>query len=330
MHKINIAGRGIFIIREYLPSDMSRVLALWKIAFGKEMSPLLWQWKYHDNPLGWRILLCVNEANQPVVMYGGIPYRAGWCGSTVEMIHLTDIMSHPDYRKTGLFVETGRAFFNRFTTPRRCPLLYGFPGRYHFDIGRKYLIYDQISPGIVYLRAALPRLTGMASKHGGTIIPVSADDQALDNLWVSVKNSYPISIQRDATFALWRYGNHPMNRYELWGYRPEHEDVMRACLVLKVEANRAVIVDWMMPDSRTILENVLGCLAQNLSSRGIADLETWLPDNHFISRHIRTLGFESLPEPIGIIPTARIFSPSMSFESLCENMYYTMADGDLF
>jgi len=66
-----------------------------------------------------------------------------------------------------------------------------------------------------------------------------------------------------------------------------------------------------------------------LSVRGVEQLETWLPGGHFLYQYAMLCGFESFLEPMGIIPTARIFHPSITFEWLCEHMYYNMADGDL-
>jgi hypothetical protein len=37
-----------------------------------------------------------------------------------------------------------------------------------------------------------------------------------------------------------------------------------------------------------------------------------------------------LPEPLGIIPTGRVFLSSLSFDWASKNIYYSMADGDLF
>jgi hypothetical protein len=329
MREITLPNRSTFIIREYRVEDMFRVLALWKVAFGKEMSVPLWQWKYHDNPFGYRMMLCVNEADEPVVTYGGVPYQANWNGKTIEIIHLMDIMSHPDYRKTGLFINTIEAFIDRFTGPDRSVLLYGFPSQYHFDIGQKYMAYKKILPGVAYLRAMLSCLIGHVPEPEGSMERILEADDTLDSLWETVKPDYPFSLQRDSLFIHWRYDKHPIHGYELWGYRSKLQDSMLAYVVLKVDSGKAAIVDLLTPDSQVVVGNVLGKLAQMLSVRGVEQLETWLPGGHFLSQYAMLCGFANLPEPMGIVPTARIFHPSITFEWLYEHMYYTMADGDL-
>lgn len=329
MSEIVLPHRGTFVIREYRAEDMFRVLALWKIAFGKDMPVDVWQWKYHVNPFGCRMMICLNEADKPVVMYGGIPYRANWNGKKAEIIHLMDIMTHPDYRKTGLFVKTVEAFIERFTGLDRAIILYGFPGKYHFDIGQKYLAYREILPGITYLRKTFSCPDNDMPEPEGNIERISGADDILDEPWETVKLDYPFSIQRNSMFARWRYNLNPTHDYEIWVYRSGIQDTVLAYVVLIVESRKAVMVDLIAPDSPVVVRNIMGKTVQMLSARGVEQLETWLPGGHFLCRYAMSYGFEIFPEPIGIVPTARIFIPSMKFEWLREHMYYTMADGDM-
>jgi len=42
------------------------------------------------------------------------------------------------------------------------------------------------------------------------------------------------------------------------------------------------------------------------------------------------VGFQAIPEPIGIIPTGRSFSSGLDWTWASNNFFYTMGDGDLF
>ena len=114
-----------FRIRQYREEDESAVLSLWRTVFGKDISIDYWRWKYLANPYGNRILLCVKQTGEVVVLYGGIPYRSRLATSSVEIIHLSDIMSHPDIRKTGLFIKTVEAFIPYFSGPEKAVFFYG-------------------------------------------------------------------------------------------------------------------------------------------------------------------------------------------------------------
>ncbi|MBI5591129.1 MAG: GNAT family N-acetyltransferase [Deltaproteobacteria bacterium] len=329
MEKITLTGRGTFVIRPYQPEDEGRVLSLWKTAFQKEMPEPLWRWKYSENPFGYRILLCVNEAGDPVVMYGGIPYQANWKGQHVEITNLMDIMSHPDYRKTGLFIQTGNAFFDTFCGPDKSVLLYGFPGKYHFEIGQKYMAYLKLKTDVVYLRAETAHLAPSITQSPGYLELVRDIDESFDRLWEICKGSYPLAIIRNAAFIRWRYGNHPLKRYEIWRYQAGQQGAMDAYVVLSIADGKAVLSDILAPPSGFNLSNVFGLLGKMLSDRDISTLETWLPGGHVMMHAALSSGFNVYPEPTGIIPTIRIFDPSLAFEWACDHLYYSMADGDL-
>jgi len=329
MEKITLMGRGIFVIRPYQPEDEGRVLSLWKTAFQKEMPESLWRWKYRENPFGYRILLCVNDAGDPVVMYGGIPYQANWKGKRVEITNLMDIMSHPDYRKTGLFIQTGNAFFDTFGGPDRSVLLYGFPGKLHFEIGQKYMVYRKLTADVAYLSVEPAHLIPSITQSPGYLEPAGDVDDSFDRLWESCKGSYPLAIIRNAAFLRWRYGNHPLKRYEIWKYRTTQQGAMDAYAVLSIADGKASLSDILAPPSGICLSNVFGLLGKMLDERGINVLETWLPRGHFMTHAALSSGFNPYPEPTGIIPTIRIFDPLLTFEWGCDHMYYSMADGDL-
>jgi len=328
MEKITVKNLGTFEIRPYLPEDERQVLSLWKTAFHKEMPEPLWHWKYTRNPFGCRILLCVNEAGEPVVLYGGIPYVTHCKGRTVEMTQLMDIMSHPEYRKTGLFIQTGNAFFDTFTGQGKSVLLYGFPGKYHFDIGQKYLSYIKIPADVAYLKGDTAHLASSAVRSPGRLEAVHQIDNTFDRLWENCKGDYPLSIIRNAAFLQWRFGDHPFHRYEIWAYQTTGKEP-QGYAVLAVTGSKAALVDMLAPVAGMDESGFWGLLGKMLAGRGITVLETWLPGEHAMVRSALASGFVSGPEPIGIIPTIRIFDPDLSFEWACDRLYYTMADGDL-
>jgi len=74
----------------------------------------------------------------------------------------------------------------------------------------------------------------------------------------------------------------------------------------------------------------LARLGAQFAERGIEKVETWLPGNHFLTKAAISAGFRPSEEPLGIILTGRSFHPSLSLDWASENLYYSMADGDLF
>ena len=327
MEKLIEIEAGKFIIRPYRDEDEEGVHKLWKAAFGKEMSSSLWHWKYLKNPYNRQMLLCVSETGQMVVSYTGIPYRTNLQGKTVEMTQLMDIMSHPEYRKTGLFIKTAHAFFEIFG--KDILFVYGFPGKYHLDIGEKYLGYKALTKSVSYLSAQIDVLASRKAESG-RIERIMDIDASFDRLWEKCQDNYPFSIIRNSDFVRWRFLNHPMKKYEIFGYRKDSDNGLSAYAVFSVEEEKARIADILAPFPEDLVGDFMNQTACELKGRGIERIETWLPENHFITKTLTSAGFINSPEPLGIFPTVRNFEKAPLLEWTSEHLFYTMADADLF
>ncbi|MBW1781813.1 MAG: GNAT family N-acetyltransferase [Deltaproteobacteria bacterium] len=322
--------QGAFVVRPYRPEDESGVLSLWKAAFEKEMPPALWRWKYLENPYKVQVAVCISEKGVIRVVYGGIPYRANWKGKTVSVTHLADIMSHPDCRGTGLFVRTGAAFFDLFAGPQATVFYYGFPGEYHFNIGKRYLEYTALEPKVSFLTGRTKDVAQNMVRFGGRVDTIMHMDDLLDDVWKRCCADYPFALIRDSAFLRWRFSEHPLRRYEIWGYRPYIQRGWKAYAVFALEGEKARMVDILGPRSERTMRDFLARLGARFVKRGIKTIETWLPGNHFLADAAGSVGFSPSQEPLGIIPTGRSFHPSLSLKWASTNIYYSMADGDLF
>ena len=330
MEKQTNIDAGQFTVRPYRDQDEPKVLALWKQAFDTDLPVLLWRWKYADGPFGSRILVCLDDRKDLVVVtYGGVPYRAHWAGRTVEIVQLMDIMSHPAYRKTGLFVKTGSAFCDLFTEGEDSVLVYGFPGKYHYDIGKKYLQYEELDGGVTFFSAETENLIREKRVFGGRVDEVSSVNGEFDRLWERSRVHYPLAVIRDAAFLRWRFLDHPLREYSLFTYRSPFKKKLLGYAAVGFENGIARLVDILMPPNRGKTGELLGGLAEILFSRGIMRLETWLPEGHFLAQTLAAIGMRSEPEPLGIIPTAIIFALGPTHRWVSDNLYYTMADADL-
>ena len=320
---------GRFPARGYLRDDEARVLALWKIAFGKELALDIWRWKYADNPFGNRILLTLDPDNEiAVVMYSGVPYRTNWNGRTVEMVQLMDIMSHPDYRKTGLFVKSAESYFDLFAGGDSV-LYYGIPGQYHYDIGAKYLAYSGLESGVAYFEGEPRALARPAGMFSGRLEASDEVDSGLDQLWSDLEGHYPLSVIRDAAFLRWRFGSHPTRRYTIYTFRSSLARKLRACAVVAFDNETATIVDLVLPPEQKTGVDFLAQVAAACAARGAEKVAVWVPGSHFSAVVLGAAGFVSKPEPLGIVPTARSFDPDLEIPWVSDNLYYTMADSDL-
>ncbi len=331
MDNIVETKRGRFRFRLYREEDEQGVLLLWKAAFNKDMDPDIWRWKYEQSPYGRQIVVCedAEESGRILAVYSGIPYKARWQGDTVALTQLMDIMSHPDYRGEGLFVRAAKYFFEIFGPPHGAVCLYGFPGGYHFKLGERILGYEALEGGVAFLAGSTEAVGKKGGAFAGRVLPMEDLESGVDELSVSLSEDYPFSVIRDSAFLRWRFLRHPWRKYEIWGYRSYLGGRLKGYAVLSVEEETARLVDALLPPGKKIFSGFLPRVAEELKSRGVERVETWLPARHFTAEFLRTLGFEALQEPLGIIPTVRILHESLSCEWISRNIFYTMADGDL-
>jgi hypothetical protein len=245
------------------------------------------------------------------------------------MTHLMDIMSHPDCRKSGLFVKTGMAFFDLFAGPDRTCFYYGFPGKYHFDIGKKYLAYTGLDGGVRFLAAPTGALAPKSRALSGRVERVRDVDETFDDLWHGCREGYPFAVIRDAAFLRWRFFEHPSRKYEIWTYRSYFKKDLKAYAVFALEGETARMVDILIPGAEKTVEDFLARVSHQFHRRGINAIETWLPESHFLIQSLVDAGFGERQEPLGFIPTGRSFHPNISVDWASRNLFYTMADGDL-
>jgi hypothetical protein len=334
MGEKKILERDQFTIRPYQKTDRNSVLEMWSWVFGKQLSESLWRWKYDENPYGHNIMLSVLNSGEILAFFGGFPCPANWDGKQINMLQPLDVMSHPDYRGGGFFIRTVNAFIDTYTGAKATPLLYGFPGKQHFDIGEKYLQYQRINDGAVYLVAEFDNAGNTANhfaKEPAGVFAVKQVDGAFDRLWEQCRPYYPLAVKRDRRFLQWRFLQHPQKNYEIWGYYSKQDWDLNGYAAITIEDDgRAVIVDWLSIPEKELTGLFLTELMRIFNWRGISKLVTWFPSGCEFVDMFTASGFSIQPEPIGFIPTARSFSEELPIQWVLDNIYYTMADGDLF
>ena len=336
---------GSFEIRPYRPGDERAILAAWKEAFGKEMRLEEWQWKYAQNPEGFRCLLCLAEDGTVAVHYAAQVQRLAWGGEEILGLHLTDSFSHPRFRwalggKTGLFVRTGRIFlktylekidFEETPLPTEEPLAqfhYGFPGERHFKLGIKLLKYRPHQPGVLYLEGEPPRkeprflwLYDVEEASLGE----GPSWAALDAFFEDFKRRFPtFSIVRNRSFLGWRFMR-PHKTYKIFYLKTFWRKKLKAWIIISAEKERLKILDFL-----ALEEKDLALLLNYVLFTHRKKAQVWLAGNHPLKKAFKA-PFSPAPEPLGIIPnTGCDFAQShWRFED-GDLFFFTMADADLF
>jgi hypothetical protein len=330
---------GRYVIRPYAAADLPAALTAWQAAFGKPACAELWRWKYHDAPLGYQILLCVHESGEVAALYGGVPFAADWRGRRLCITQLMDVFSHPDHRRQlggrgGLYARTALSFFGRYGRPDGSALMYGLPGERASRLGRHRLGYRPLADGLAYLVADTTALVRLRCRpFAGRLMGVRGEYLAgLDRL-AATGSGGRLQARRDADFFRWRFLHHPERGYRLLRYgawASRSGGAWRGYAVVLAESEETVLVDVVLPDDDQGARDMLRRIGALLAAYGFARLRTWLPAAGADAARLQALGFASQPEPLGIVPTARLFDSRISWSDASGALHYTMADSDLY
>jgi len=327
-------AHGRFLLRPYRDEDEEKVVELWETAFKQKMDRRIWYWKFHDNPFGRQMMLCLNEAGDPIALYSGIPFLANWNGHEIRMTQLIDNMSHPAYRhassgRKGLFIQTAEYFFEVYGGKHASVFHYGFPGIKHFKLGKIFLNYEMFANGVAYMESELKKPKRPGIIDFGKVERIENFSSSFDKLWEDNKLHYPFAVCRNQTFLTWRFLHHPVNNYQIYTYRAANGN-LKCYLVLSIHGDSATIVDIFSGMDEKPLKWLVYRVAGELSASGVNLAKIWIPNDHFILMTLKKMGFVKKQEPLGIIPGGRCFDPGLDFEFTDKNIFYTMADGDLF
>jgi len=142
-----------------------------------------------------------------------------------------------------------------------------------------------------------------------------------------------LQARRDADFIRWRFLHHPARRYRVLRYGPfaaRSGGAWRGYAVVLIQPEDAVLVDLVLPAHDRGARDLLRRVGARLHADGVARLRTWLPAAGADAARLQALGFAREPEPLGIVPTARLFHSALSWSEVSAALHYTMADSDLF
>jgi hypothetical protein len=115
-------------IEKYKQGDEKYILELFNLAFGKEMTPEYWNWRFKNNPFG----------QDPMIhlMWDGQKLVGHYAVSPIEMvingeIHKTALsmttMTHPEYGGRGIFSQLAQSLYDELKNEHNYTMVWGFP-----------------------------------------------------------------------------------------------------------------------------------------------------------------------------------------------------------
>ena len=279
-------------IRAYEKGDEKGILELMKAVYpekkyDREKWMRWWKWRYMDNPAGGSRIWVADHDGKIVGSRSVILVKMKIAGETVTASQNTDLMTHPDYRRQGIFSALEKKSFNQLKE-EGIPITYSFPSnmsypgymksREFFDtralrtiinplnlenllkrrIKNKFLlkIYTVIGYlfiNIFYTTKKPPEVDGL------TIKKISSFDGRINDFRKNISNDHEIIVVRDKEYLNWRYVDVPDVDYTI--YLAEEDGEICGYIVLgcaKQDQLSGHIIDIIAPlDCPEIIHSLL-------------------------------------------------------------------------
>ena len=306
------------------PEDEAELLDLFRAAFGQEMAPGLWRWKYQDlDTLG----TIVRREGRLVAFYGGMPRTIHLFGSPATGVQIGDVMVHPKQRgiltRKGPFFQAAANFLEHFVGQGKdFPIAFGFPSERAYCLAEHLGLYEKVGE---LMCVSWPALQARPS-YKLSIRPLSYDKGvAVDRLWremAAALQDQAVGV-RDWSYVKRRYLQHPTVTYQLYLVSSRLIGTPVGIMVIHVLEDAVELLDIIAPPRH--MATLVHCLRRLTWRMGKPQAYTWIT-----SQHAQLLAGDSGKiTPTGIIIPHNRWTPGISANELMNRWWLTGGDTDL-
>lgn len=306
-------------VRLYQSGDEDGIIRLFNNVFDREMTRAEWQWKYVRGRERVYASLAVNHLGAVIAHYGGLPQRMVHNSKEIHGMAIGDVMVHPSYRGTKLFKKIAELLppvsaLDGFT------LGYGFPNERAMRLPEILGIYEKVEN--VWESVKEVRRINNTARFIYKLFPLDFEDERVDALWNSLKNWIRLAVIRDRDYLKWRYQEHPLFRYELWGVKKRFQQKLIGFAVLRREGEELLLIDFLCPLRHLVV------LFQKIENYAVVSgsrkLRLWHPE--YLNKRFEDLGF-TVSKSGTCIP--RTTHPAwLKKDEIKGHFFYTMGDTD--
>ncbi len=341
--------------------DSARLARLTSIVYGplwkRSGDKPYYDWKLfggkRPDPIG-----RVARAGERMAGYVASCHRPFRFGSKIGYAsELGDVMTHPDYRRQGMFETLGQAVIQAGEASGYFPI-YGFPNpvaypgwvrkmdmAHVFDVWRMVLplkpeaLLPDVLPnwsgsilgsGLSAGRAGLRRLIGPC-RQDLTVDRVTSFGPWADLVWHDALNRSEAGVVKDADYLCWRYDENP-DTYRI--YRATLNGHPAAWLVTKVRAESrdrvfGFLADFCVPAYQPRIFHALLKLAEaDFRADGVCLVDAWITPHRFYLSALAGFGYIPVKRLPFIVPKTQVERLRREGWAHPRHWVLTMADSD--
>ena len=321
-------------VRLYRPGDEDAINDTFNRVFGKQRSVEEWAWKYRadDPPCP---IVAAWDGDRLTAHNGGIAADYQVDGHRLLAVQGADTFSLAVAEKLPEWRDSWQHVMDHFAEIAAgqfgVSLLYGFTGGRAISHMVARARWDSVSPRRIPLLTRRRRPAGRSPASRLFRARLTDDHEpALDRLWERAGNRYPVSVVRNADHVRRRLSGHPTVRYHRWLIRPRWSRTPAAFVAFRTDGG---VVRWveLVWDGRPGALELVDHLSRGLAEQtGAEREELWLDGDPEASQWLEIFGFESRPDPSGVVRVTRFVDADLNAEAFAPGrVYTTSADADL-
>ena len=321
-----------FTIKECQPGDKEQVRELYAACYGRDSdrypSPAEWNWRYH-NGLYKSTIWLAKWGNQVAAQRAAVVKTVKIGQEYHPAAHFMDVMTHPDYRRRGLFTRLVRRT-TAAVTEQGAAIGYSFPNESSFPgfvaktdwphvgslslfmkpVNAEALLGERVGNpalrnGLAFLLRPGLALACRESRHGRaagvSVRRLVSFDQRFDAFWEQVANDYEVILRRDSRHLNWRYVQRPSVEYAV--YAAEEGDRIAGFIVVRTRRmfgmNLGLIVELLtLNRDQRVAQALVAQSARHLVGVGADAITCVMFDHQPYSQALRREGFLRVPEKL--------------------------------
>jgi hypothetical protein len=293
------------LVRSYQEGDEEKIFELTKVVEGERMPEKErwlkgWKWMFVDNPANTSIIWLAEHDGKIVGQYPAIIETLKVGDKIIKAAQLIDTMTHPRYRRQGIFSTLGKKALNEIENGETY-LVYCFPTQQVYPLHMKFgwldvctfqvmikplnlknflqryfvrnrlLLYIFMVVGNLIIKAFF-RSKKVSDEDIPKIREISHFDDRINEFWNEISNDYNIIRIRDKEYLNWRYVDVPNADYTI--YVAEEEDEICGYIVLGCRNDDSLTLGYIYDIiALTGREDIIQCLiakaVEYFSAKGV-------------------------------------------------------------
>jgi len=318
-------------IREYRAGDEQGILELFNVVYRRKLDLGLWNWLIKENPFGEGIVRLMFDDGRLIGHYAVVPTRLCIRGKLYKAALATTKMTHPDYRRRGIFSEL-MSEVHACCKENEIEVVFGFPNKNSYHGFTQRLGWCGFGSVRGWTLQRGPERS--PSDPELTFERLGVSDNRVDELWIRARDRDCVIVPRTSKYIEWRYYQKPGNLYTVYCVK-DQTGILQGILVLKVyqtvDKTTGHIIDIITVDQPEIQKSLLIKAIDIFTETEIRNISCWIPSHSPIAFQLKALGFSQDEWPIffGVRVIDEAFAEA-SFVTHSNRWWFTMGDSDVF